>query len=136
LRLIYDQWARAWPPESRGNLLGYFLRWQGDAVLPLIQRELADASLRNGNDEILLEALARASYSEPLAKLLENRLNGAEPQVAASAAWVLARHAGAEEKPIFQARLDRLDAGTDLGTNRLRTALNEGIQTLRARFPE
>src|ERR1700682_1043986 len=74
----------------------------GDAVLPLILRELADASLRNGNDEILLEALARASYSEPLAKLLENRLNGAEPQVAASAAWVLARHAGAEEKPIFQ----------------------------------
>jgi hypothetical protein len=134
LRSVYEQWGPSWTAGCRGSLLAYFLRWQGDAMLPMIEQEAAAVSTASGSDEILLESLARGYYSDSFNDLLERRLNGADRQAAASAAWVLGRHGSAKEATLLQQKLSSIDMGTDLATIRLRNALTQSLQTLKSRF--
>jgi hypothetical protein len=101
MTLGLEQWAPSWPAGCRGSLLAYFLRWQGTAVLPMIEHAAAAVSSANGSDEMLLESVARGYYSDSFNDFLERRLNGADRQAAASAAWLFLVVTGARRRRRF-----------------------------------
>lgn len=109
---IYDQLLEAyksnekkWIANTKGSLLGYFARHNEREGVALLEQALADT---NGGDPFsLLTDMTRMNYAPALDEFLRKRLASDDLQTSSTAAYLMSKYGGAENRKPIQARLDR-----------------------------
>lgn len=105
LLALYERSGAMWDGQARGGILAYFMRWDAQRALPLLE-----AALPPSAEQFELNisfALFRAYYSKGLEAFLRQRLATGPADQAAWAAFYMSQHGPAEDQEILRQRLDR-----------------------------
>jgi hypothetical protein len=102
---VYEKWGSKWQVDARGAMLGYFARYNEAQAAPLIEQALAETP--SGQDQSFLTDLTRANYNGAIDAILRARLEGAEPQAAGTAAYVMSLHGPESDRALIESRLAR-----------------------------
>ena len=105
LLTLFEKSAAEWDGQARGGLLAYFIRWDAQHALPLLEAALPLSA--EHFDPNVSFALFKAYYSNGLEAFLRQRLAVGPPGQALEAASLLSQHGPAEDQEILRRRLDR-----------------------------
>jgi hypothetical protein len=131
IQKLYDENSSKWGVSVRADFLAYLLRRKGDQVLPTVRAASDRAGREQGSDQQLLDEMAVCYFSEPLAKLLRERLDSEESRSAGGAAYILSKFGTLDDKSLIQQRLNRTPSSDQWLTH----DLTESLTRLSARFP-
>lgn len=105
LLALYEKSAADWDGQARGGLLAYFVRWDAQHALPLLEAALPlNAEHFDPNVSF---GLFKPYHSNGLEAFLRQRLAVGPPAQALEAAFHLSQHGPAEDQEILRRRLDR-----------------------------
>jgi len=101
----YKAHEAKWAGNTKGSLLGYFARHNPKEGVALLEQALSNT---NGGDPFsLLTDMTRINYPAALDELLRKRLASDDLQTASTAAYLMSKYGGEENRKPIQARLDR-----------------------------
>ncbi len=101
----YQTWGGKWSPVARASLLGYFVRYNDNQAMPLIEQALA--SIAPDQHSSFFHELTRYSYSDGIDALLKKRLDSDDPQSVGFAASLMSAHGPPSDQMLIEARLER-----------------------------
>jgi hypothetical protein len=128
---VYETSSAQWDAMIRAHFLAYFVRRQGDSALPLVTAAAQAGAAQQGTDLFVLSAIADCYFSEPLARLLRERLKGDESRAAATSAYLLSKYGARDDTQLVEVRLNRVPESDTW----LKRDLTEALNRLRSRFP-
>jgi hypothetical protein len=110
LLAIYRTESARWQPEERAAVLSYLARVHEPETMPVIERELGAFGFGPDQDYqayMFLNSLSQGYYSARIRSLLAKRLESDDPHVAESAASMMGKRGGAEDRTLLEKRLRR-----------------------------
>jgi len=102
---LYERSGATWDGQARGGMLAYFIRWDAQRALPLLE-----AALPSNAEQLEINisfALFRGYYSSGLEAFLRKRLATGPAAQAGMAAYEMSLHGAAEDQEILRQRLKR-----------------------------
>ena len=102
---VYKTYGNTWSADSKGALLGYFARHNGEEAVELTGQALA----KLGNESYfgLFTSLTKMNYSPKVNEFFRKILDGNDSQMAGTAAYLMSKYGDLENRKFIQARYDR-----------------------------
>ncbi len=102
---IYRTSHSKWFADSKGALIGYFVRHNDKEAVRLIEETLE--TMDSGYNSTFFSELTKMNYSKEVNSFLLKWLEGDEAEKASLAAYIISRNGGEENKEKILARYDR-----------------------------
>ena len=102
---VYKKYSASWSIERSGPLLSYLARHNDEKTLPLIEEKLNKSGDRAGSN--FFYTVTKTGFSKGMEKLLQERLENDDEQIAGTAAYYLSKNGGGENKSLIEKRYNR-----------------------------
>lgn len=99
---IYKKYGVNWGFEQSGPLLAYLVRHNDQEAIPLIEERLTKWGEISGSN--IFYHLTGISLPEGLEKIFRQRLESADPEIAATAAYYLSKYPNKENRKLIEKR--------------------------------
>jgi hypothetical protein len=101
---LYRQNKDTWQYDTKGILLGYFMKHNPQQGLEMLKEEakITDENMRSS----LFHNATRYTFPDTTSEFFESELMSDEPKAAATAAYILSEHGQLKHKAMIQRRLD------------------------------
>lgn len=102
---VYKKYSASWSIERSGPLLSYLARHNDEKTLPLIEEQLNKSGDRSGSN--FFYTVTKTGFTNGMEKLLQERLDSDDEQIAGTAAYYLSKNGGRENISLIEKRYNR-----------------------------